>query len=352
MSIEMKNDVIDWYIKTRPTYKRLAAKVESLLSEVFEMENISYHMITSRAKTIESVRGKISKDKYDNPIDQVQDFAGIRIITYVEDEVSKVSDVIERTFDIDYDNSSNKSDDLGLDKVGYKSVHFIASLDKSRLKLPEYKQYKNKCFEIQIRTILQHAWAEIEHDRNYKYTGKLPPDIGRRFKLLAGMLEMADREFNSISNDIDQTSEQTALSAEQGNYDIPISSTTLATFLSTRFSSLTKGEPIKSYDRDGILVGEMERFGLKTLADFNQIIPTDFESTLESINKEAKVSDVGIVRRVLMINNYDKYFSEAKDSEFTIWTSYDDDGVEQKFFDHYGVDWDEIENKYGVSLTD
>ncbi|OCH01409.1 GTP pyrophosphokinase family protein [Aliivibrio fischeri] len=346
----MKNEVIDWYIKTRPTYKRLSAKIEALLSEVFEMENISYHIITSRTKTIESVRGKISKDKYDNPKEQIQDFAGIRIITYVEDEVAKISELIEKTFDIDHENSGNKSDDLGLDKVGYKSVHYIAHLDKSRLKLPEYKQYENKCFEIQVRTILQHTWAEIEHDRSYKYTGKLPTDIGRRFKLLAGMLEMADREFNNISNDIDAISENTAISAEKGDYNIPISSTTLTTFLSTKFSSVLGGEPIIFSDRDGILVGEMERFGLKTLDDFNKIIPDDFNKTLKFLNEKARLSDFGLVRRVLMINDYNKYFSIAKDDGFTVWTSYDDG--ESKFFKHYGVDWDDIEDKYGVMLTD
>jgi len=346
----MKKEVIDWYIQNRPTYKRLASKVESLLSEVFEMENISYHIITSRAKTIESVRGKVSKDKYDNPKEQIQDFAGIRIITYVEDEIKKVSDVIENIFEIDSANSSNKSDDLGLDKVGYKSVHYVASLDKARLKLPEYKQYESKCFEIQIRTVLQHAWAEIEHDRNYKYTGKLPPNIGRRFKLLAGMLEMADMEFNNITNDIDLISENTAKSAKEGDFDIPINSTTLTQFLSTRFSSLLDEKIIKHPDRSGVLIGEMERFGLKTLGDFNDIIPDDFEHKIKGI-KKISYSSFSFVRRVLIINDSDKYFSTAKDKSFTVWTSKDPGGHEQSFFKHYNVDWEEIEKKYFVKLT-
>jgi ppGpp synthetase/RelA/SpoT-type nucleotidyltranferase len=234
----MEKKVISWYKENRPIYEQLANKVESILSEMFVSREVSYHMISSRAKTVESVKRKISNDKYDNPKEQIQDFAGIRVITYVEDEIETICKIIEEIFDIDKENSSNKSDDLGIDKVGYKSIHYVASWNKSRLALPEYKKYENKCFEIQIRTILQHAWAEIEHDRNYKFTGKLPPTLGRRFKILAGLLEMADREFNNISNEIDEISSKTAEDTAVGNFDIPLSSTTLLTYLSSKFTNL------------------------------------------------------------------------------------------------------------------
>ncbi|WP_188047733.1 GTP pyrophosphokinase [Vibrio vulnificus] len=183
-------NLVDWYIKSQPIFKRLANKVESFLIEYFDMHSVGYHIVTSRVKTIESVRDKGKSTKYSDPISQIQDFAGIRIITYVEDEITIIRKIIEDNFDIDEENSSNKSEALGVDKVGYQSVHYVAKLKEDRLKLPEYKQYEGKCFEIQIRTILQHAWAEIEHDRNYKFSGKLPDELSRRFKILAGVLEL------------------------------------------------------------------------------------------------------------------------------------------------------------------
>ncbi|WP_405629457.1 GTP pyrophosphokinase family protein [Pseudoalteromonas sp. Ld20] len=328
-----------------------AYKVESLLSEVFEMEGLSYHIITSRAKTIESVKGKVSKDKYDKPKEQIQDFSGIRIITYVEDEITKICEVIEKSFQIDLANSSNKSDDLGIDKVGYKSVHYIASLDKSRLKLPEYKQYEGKCFEIQIRTILQHAWAEIEHDKNYKFTGKLPPDIGRRFKILSGVLEMADREFNNISNEIDLISKGTLESTQKGDFNIPISSTTLTQFLSTKFPSIEKSGYKLIPDTDGIVIGEMERFGLNTLEDFNNIIPNDFDETFISAIDE-DVYEFGLVRRLLIINDHHKYFTQANTQKFDVWSPTANDQKEYGFFKHYGIDWDDIEQNFNVKICD
>lgn len=139
-------DAVNWYINNRDVYKRLAIKVESIINEIFDINGISFHMITSRAKEIESFKNKISNDKYDDPINQVHDFAGLRIITYVEDEIDKICTLIEQTFDIDAPNSFNKGQDLGIDKVGYKSIHYVAKLKSDRLKLPEYKQFENKFF--------------------------------------------------------------------------------------------------------------------------------------------------------------------------------------------------------------
>ena len=47
--------------------------------------------------------------------------------------------------------------------------------------LPEMKLFSGIPFEIQVRTILQHAWAEFAHDRNYKFRGVLPDVIARRY---------------------------------------------------------------------------------------------------------------------------------------------------------------------------
>src|SRR5205085_6657438 len=56
--------------------------------------------------------------------------------------------------------------------------------------------------EIQTRSILQHAWAEIEHDIGYKRASGLPSAFQRRFSRLAGLLEMADQEFVSINSEL------------------------------------------------------------------------------------------------------------------------------------------------------
>ena len=86
------------------------------------------------------------------------------------------------------------------DRFGYQSIHYLVKFTSLRSRLPEYEPFANAIAEIQIRTILQHAWAEIEHDIQYKSASVIPTEIRRRFMALAGMLELADREFQAIQN--------------------------------------------------------------------------------------------------------------------------------------------------------
>ncbi|MEJ7833861.1 MAG: DUF429 domain-containing protein, partial [Nocardioides sp.] len=71
---------------------------------------------------------------------------------------------------------------------GYASRHLLVKLDDGRVA------------SVQLRTVLQHAWAEFEHDIRYK--GNVPEeharDLDRRFTLAAGLLELADQEFATI----------------------------------------------------------------------------------------------------------------------------------------------------------
>ena len=67
---------------------------------------------------------------------------------------------------------------------------------------PVLQAYAGREFEVQIRTVLQHAWAEFEHDIRYKRrgnTGKLAPEVDRAFTLAAGLIELADQQFDLIA---------------------------------------------------------------------------------------------------------------------------------------------------------
>jgi hypothetical protein len=83
-------------------------------------------------------------------------------------------------------------------RFGYSSRHLLIGVDPGRgAELPELV---GRVVQVQVRTVLQHAWAEFEHDIRYK--GSIPdehlPEFDRRFTLAAGLLELADREFSTI----------------------------------------------------------------------------------------------------------------------------------------------------------
>jgi putative GTP pyrophosphokinase len=346
---QIEEKAIEWYIEHRNIYKKLALKVENIIKEILDLNGASYHMVCSRTKEIDSFKKKIAKEKYDDPINQITDLAGIRIITYVEDELTEICKIIEKIFSIDKDKSSDKSKELGIDKVGYKSVHYIAKLKEDRLILPEYSIFKDMVVEVQVRTILQHAWAEIEHDRNYKFSGKLPYEIQRRFKLLAGSLEISDREFNNISKEIDRVSEEIERGTKKGHLKFPINSTSLNQYIETKFEKLKKAGFEITHLTDPKVLEEIDRYGLKTLEDLDKIIPKDFINHLieDDTRPEKKIAIIAIIRIILIINDYDKYFLQSWNNAWNIWSS---KSYLEQLFDHYEVDWDQIMKKYNVSF--
>ena len=95
--------------------------------------------------------------------------------------------------------------DMGLEtasegRFGYASRHLLIALDPEQAADPAYAGLRDRVASVQVRTVLQHAWAEFEHDIRYK--GSIPDeharDLDRRFTLAAGLLELADQEFTTI----------------------------------------------------------------------------------------------------------------------------------------------------------
>lgn len=180
---------------------RLRGLIESLLVD----KSLNIHNITSRTKERSSFIKKITKPGKDYlSISEVTDLCGIRITTYFENSVDAVRKVIENEFEVDYKNSVDKRKLHGSNAFGYMSLHYVVSLKKNRYELPEYRNFKGVKAELQIRSILQHAWAEVEHDLGYKSRVTIPEDLRRRFSILSGLLEIADREFLLIREEIAQ----------------------------------------------------------------------------------------------------------------------------------------------------
>jgi len=342
--IDKKIDAtVEWYKTHRGSYEALSKKVASIIKEVLDNEGINYHSVTSRPKTVDSFKKKALKKHYENPLNEITDLAGVRVITYFDSDAKKVSNTLSNLFETDPEHSVDKSEQLGIDRVGYRSVHFVTKFSKDRCKLPEYQRFEGRYFEIQIRTILQHAWAEIEHDRNYKFSGVLPPEIQRRFKVLSGVLELADREFDSISKSIDEYSEDVAEKTNIGDLSIPINSTSLREYLQNKFSTLVELGMSPEFGPDGSgsseIIHELKDYGIDTLEQLDKIVPDDFIANYKGFSGSSNF--IGLVRAILIINNLDLYFKKAWKRH---WTIFDDET--KKNYGKYGINTKEIEMKY------
>ncbi|MEN6351215.1 MAG: RelA/SpoT domain-containing protein [Syntrophomonas sp.] len=107
---------IQTYRDKRPFYDMLTNKLEVLFREILYRENVHF-TIEKRTKEVESFSEKITRaDKnYTNPLEEISDFSGIRIIVNSIAEIEMVVKLLEREFEIDRSRSINKAGLLNID---------------------------------------------------------------------------------------------------------------------------------------------------------------------------------------------------------------------------------------------
>ncbi len=185
--------ILEDYGKQRDDFIKLGDTVHAMLSDIVKDLGLTVLAVEHRVKEEKSLVGKLERkgDGY-NTLEDITDILGCRIICFLSDEIDRIGKKIEESFVIDWENSSDKRAIIKEDAFGYLSLHYICSLPAGD-KWPD--KICDKKFEIQIRTILQHAWSAINHDIGYKSDFGVPREIKRQFARLAGLLELADDEF-------------------------------------------------------------------------------------------------------------------------------------------------------------
>lgn len=306
-----------WFDGNIHHYKSLGAMVAATLKSTLDGHGISYVDIPYREKGKKSFLKKMDdkkKNKDYSPNDMT-DLAGIRVITLIESDVKKVGELIHSLFNVHPEDSINKSASLGEDKVGYRSVHFVCDIGETREGLLEWKALKGLCFEIQVRTALEHAWAEIEHDRGYKLGGKLPSHLSRRFSLLSGLLESADLEFNRLTVEIEEYAKTLKQEIQDNSQlDFELSSIAIQTLIQHIFP---KTQIINAEDDMlDTTLNETINFGITNLNQLNSLL-IKFKPFLSELSE---IKDTGIICTALMLENLDEYMSKSwskSDQPFT-----------------------------------
>jgi ppGpp synthetase/RelA/SpoT-type nucleotidyltranferase len=184
------------------TYQAAAKIAEEIIGDVFAGIPIAIHSVTARAKSPGSAARKIKRKKYASPQSQMNDVVGVRIITSYAQGVEEVVRRLKDRYEIDENNSIDKRQALGTGMVGYRSVHLVLKLGKVGRADDAAKLLTEIKIEVQVRSVIEHAWAEIEHELRYKSGLTLPEEIQRRFTVAAGTLELVDSEFDRLADEL------------------------------------------------------------------------------------------------------------------------------------------------------
>lgn len=184
------------YHDERDRYGRLASAFQATLVNLLTAVGLQYLTVAARVKEVASFLEKVSRKGYTSPLEQTEDLCGLRVICYYRSDVERVCELIRSEFQVD--ESEDKSTLLLFNQFGYRSVHFILRVPEAWADTGVFRGLGGLKAEVQVRTVLEHAWAEIEHSLAYKTSEQVTPAFRRKLSTLSALLEEADGQLESL----------------------------------------------------------------------------------------------------------------------------------------------------------
>ena len=296
-------ELLEQYHALLPVYTRMEEVIPGKLKAVFDDAGIIVAALEHRVKTEASLAGKLQLKggKYKDIFD-ITDLVGIRVITFYIDDVDKVASIVERLFEVDWDNSIDKRKAHEIDSFGYLSLHYICRIPESVYADPEHPELNKIRFEVQMRTVLQHAWANMNHDTGYKSGVEIPTIYMRDMSRLAGMLELVDDEFSRIRREITDYRRNVQNLVASGNLEeVQLDGDSFKSYLqigpfdrlNKRIASINQAE-IQSVDLSKFLP-VFKAMGFKTLGDIDKLVKDYSDAAYQIACFQMGVTDLDIL---------------------------------------------------------
>jgi ppGpp synthetase/RelA/SpoT-type nucleotidyltranferase len=186
------------YEAQRDFYETYERRLQNLIAELLKVRSVKAALLESRVKTPQSLAAKLAHPKY-SQLEAVTDLVGLRVVVISLDDVDRTNDVLAANFQVDdFIKLGGQSDPA---VFGYASCHTIVRPHKNRSDLDEWRRYVNEPAEVQVRTVLQHAWASISHTLDYKAETTTPQPLRRRLFQVSALLEAADDMLQSLARE-------------------------------------------------------------------------------------------------------------------------------------------------------
>ncbi|MGZ8745248.1 MAG: GTP pyrophosphokinase [Nocardioides sp.] len=271
------------YALLQPSLREPTRRYVEMVTALLDEAGINYLTVDGRAKSVASFAAKAARTVderplYADPMNEITDQIGGRVITYGPSDVDAVVHVFDDQLQL-LDDRDMGEETASEGRFGYASRHLLVRVDDPAP--ASYEGLVGHRASIQVRTVLQHAWAEFEHDIRYK--GTVPeehaPDLDRRFTLAAGLLELADQEFSAIRARLQGAAPPETPAADPA--DPRVSGQELAAFLAGQYSDAGWSHS----DHYGWIAGLLLELGITSL--------DELEGLLTSVDPDAVIRQMG-----------------------------------------------------------
>ena len=252
------------YAARHPELVTAATSAVAVIGGILDEAGINYLTIDGRAKSIASFAEKATRTEsgkalYVDPLTDIGDQLGVRVITYVRDDVEAVAALLAEQLPVLDDRDFGELT-ASQGRFGYASRHLQVEIE-------------GRVVQVQLRTVLQHAWAEFEHDIRYKGTVPVEhaSEFDRRFTLAAGLLELADQEFSAIRERL-----RGAAPTETAGDDPRIAPGELAAFLAGQYADAGWSRT----DHYAWISGLLLELGITTLVELAELLRATDEAAI------------------------------------------------------------------------
>ena len=281
-------------------YPNAAADFLGAIEDVLSDAGLTYDHVTARVKEWRSLRSKSRKRRpdgtlmYPHPWQDIHDLIGVRVTTYHSTEIPRIIEALTEVFEVR--RSVDKTAQTRVSgSFGYGSHHLILRVPPARV-APVLQAYAGREFEVQIRTVLQHAWAEFEHDIRYKRrgnTGKLAPEVDRAFTLAAGLIELADQQFDLIAAQQSATDTTAPI-----DLDVKVTAETLPGIIALLHGNTIPQSRLEHYHW---LEELLHAHGLTTVAQLTELMsPANLEQVKTALHYTFQPGQVRIIDDLLL----------------------------------------------------
>jgi len=183
------------FFELLPAYAELADEVAFALTKHLDDRGVEYASVSSRAKTLKSFCEKAIRKGYDDPVAQMTDLAGARVVYLYASDLALIEEIIQLNFEVA--ERVDRTKECGVHEFGYGAVHYVVRLNLNTGG-PRYDMLKGFPCEIQVRTALQDAWALVAHHLSYKREEDVPRKLQRKLGALSGTFETIDEMISDL----------------------------------------------------------------------------------------------------------------------------------------------------------
>ena len=231
MRKQQRNNILISFFKVKEKYEKLAGYIVRLIRDDPSVPKESIHTILYRIKDEARLIEKIDQENsssannvksitHKNFQERIGDIIGIRVICLRLSDIVKVEAYLEllveekilnfmrepdhkRSFVLPIDPGEAAPQDINLQYSGYSSIHYQVKLGENSDVSEEFKKIQ---VELQLRTILEEAWGEIDHKYRYAYSrigGTLPEHIHSGFYNLSAYLQAAAMQAEQLCREVE-----------------------------------------------------------------------------------------------------------------------------------------------------